>query len=400
MAKDPMDRTQPLAVQSVETTEVVAVDLEADLTALTGPLAGRRHVIRDRALIGRGEEAEIRVPGDDVSRRQARIRRTEGGDFVIEDLKSRNGTLVNGAPVEVHVLRLGDKVQIGARTLFVFTRHDALEEQIATWQRCDLAAQITAGMVHDFNNYMCALLGYIEYIQLHLARTVPETQLREILETSLPVMEGAARAGSSLAQKVLQVSRAPKDDRVEMDLGLVVQEASGLLRPVLGPATTVELHLTPGIRLVGDRTELMQVLINLLLNARDAMPRGGTVRVETARCSADDAQAMELPPGEQVVVKICDAGCGMDEDTRRRIFEPLFTTKSPGHGTGLGLSMVLRIVERHAGVIRVTSTPGTGSEFALFFPAARAAGLVRAPSAVTRTCPAIPRSVVFPDDEE
>jgi signal transduction histidine kinase/CheY-like chemotaxis protein len=383
MTKHPTDGTTQISSPvSVQTREIDPSQVQADLTALTGDLAGRRYLIGQTALIGRDPEANIQVLGDDVSRKQAQIRQTDGGDFVIEDLHSRNGTLVNGIPVEVHVLRFGDKVQIGARTLFVFTRHHALEEQLVQWQRLELVGQMTAGMVHDFNNYMCVVLGYIDYIQENLGRDIPEERLREIFATSLPLMETAAREGASLAQKVLQFSRASKQGRAEIDLKPVVEETANLVRRTLARTISVEVEVGPNSRITGERTELMQVLINLLLNARDAMPDGGTVRIQVARSSVDGEQALALRANEQVVIRVTDTGCGMDEETRRRIFEPLFTTKASGKGTGLGLSMVARIVESHGGTVRVSSAPGRGAEFAISFPAA---GAGNAPLRVTRT---------------
>jgi len=347
--------------------------VRADLMALTGDLGGRRYTIdRNKTVIGRDPEAQIQLTGNDVSRRHAIIGQTGGGEFVIEDLSSRNGTLVNGIPIEVHALKFGDKIQIGAKTLFVFTHHQALEEQLIQWQRIELIAQMTAGLVHDFNNYMTALLGYIQYLQDFSSRNLTKEELLEMLDKCLPVMDSAAREGSNLARKVLTFARGSKRPQVPIELGPVVQEALALVERSLSSVTRVEQELKPGLRIVGERTEMLQVLINLFLNARDAMPEGGTLRVEGEVRHVDGDQALALQANEQVVITVSDTGSGMDHETQKRIFEPMFTTKPAGKGTGLGLSMVSRIIETHQGMIRVDSQPGRGTTFTLFLPIAEA----------------------------
>lgn len=373
MSQPPKPGADPTLPRSLERTESYSLPNRADIMALTGDLAGRRYTMEAAPVVfGRDPDAKIQVASDDVSRRHAQIRRTDGGEFIIEDLGSRNGTLVNGVPVEVHVLKFGDKVQIGSRNLFVFTHHQALEEQLVQWQRIELVAQMTAGLVHDFNNYMAALLGYIQYLQEMLDRSVPEQKLLQTLTTCLPVMESAAREGSNLARKVLTFARGTKRPQIPLDLGPVVEEALALVQRNLGAAIRVEQDLGPGLRIIGERTEMLQVLINLFLNARDAMPDGGLLRVEGRVGHMDGDQALALQANEQVVLKVRDTGQGMDDETQRRIFEPLFTTKAAGKGTGLGLSMVSRIIEGHGGMIRVESKPGQGTEFTLYFPVVEA----------------------------
>jgi two-component system cell cycle sensor histidine kinase/response regulator CckA len=372
MPFDPRKPGIPTSPELMKTQELGGARQAADLMALTGDLAGRRYTVERQVLIGRDPEAKIQVPGEDVSRRHASIWQTEGGEFVIEDLKSRNGTLVNGIPIEVHVLTFGDKIQVGSRTLFVFTRHQALEEQLVQWQRIELIAQMTAGLVHDFNNYMAALLGYVQYLGEFARRDLSKEALLKLLNDCLPVMESAALEGSNLARKVLTFARGSKRPEVAVDLAALVEEAVSLIKRNLGRSIEVELTLEHPLRVVGERTELLQVLINLFLNARDAMPEGGSLRVQGAVCHVDGEQALALQANEQVVVKVRDTGAGMDAETQKRIFEPLFTTKDPGKGTGLGLSMVSRIIEAHGGMIRVESEPNKGTEFTIYLPVAEA----------------------------
>jgi signal transduction histidine kinase len=355
-------------------TQKIAVPLvRADLMALTGDLAGRRFTIaQNKTVIGRDPEAQIQLTGSDVSRKHAVIGHTASGEFVIEDLKSRNGTLVNGVPIEVHVLKFGDKIQVGSRTLFVFTHHQALEEELVQWQRIELIAQMTAGLVHDFNNYMTALLGYVQYLQDFSQRNLSKEDLLDLLGNCLPVMESAAREGSNLARKVLTFARGSSRPQIPIDLKPVIKEALSLVEPSFKKPIRIETQLGSGLRIIGERTEMLQVLINLFLNARDAMPDGGRLRIEGEVCHVDGDQALALQANEQVLVRVIDTGVGMDEETQKRIFEPMFTTKAAAKGTGLGLSMVSRIIEGHGGMIRVDSEPGSGSTFTIYLPIAEA----------------------------
>jgi len=372
------DLTPPVAAivpVTLRTKEIDGAQLKADIMALTGDLAGRRFALEKKVLIGRDPEAEVHVPGNDVSRRHASIWRTDAGEYVIEDHKSRNGTLVNGKPVEVHMLQFGDKLQVGSRTLFVFTQHQALEEELVRWQRIELVAEMTAGLVHDFNNYMTALLGYVQYLDDSSSQAETREDLLALLRRCLPVMEEAAREGSNVARKVLTFARGSKRPQEPQELQLLVDKAVTLVSRTFDESITVEIEIAAALRVTGDKTELLQVLINLLLNARDAMPEGGTLRIAAASrvIDSDRARELNLPmAGEMVVLEVKDTGIGMEEETRRRIFEPLFTTKGKGKGkgTGLGLSMVSRIIENHGGQIRVESTPGAGASFSIYLPVA------------------------------
>lgn len=356
---------------STQTSEIEGDVRRADLMVVTGRLAGRRYAVGARVTIGRDPNATVHVPGDDVSRRHAEIWQSAAGEFIIEDRGSRNGTLVNGMPIEVHVLQFGDKIQIGSRTLFVFTHHQGLEEQLVRWQRIELIAEMTAGLVHDFNNYMAALLGYIQYLQDYCERDAPAETVFDVLDNCLPMMESAAQEGSALARKVLGFARGSKRKHVVLNMAGVAEEAVALVSRTLDKRIVVRRQLDASLRVRGDRTELLQVLINLLLNARDAMKGQGTLTVEGRAAELDPERAAELKldgPGPWIVLGVRDTGVGMDAETQKRIFEPLYSTKDTGKGTGLGLSMVSRIVESHHGVIDVQSTPGQGACFNLYLP--------------------------------
>jgi signal transduction histidine kinase len=373
-----IDDTQPRFLDGTQDTKDLGGPMEqADLVALTGELAGRRFPIGEKALIGRDAEAAVQVVGDDVSRRHAQVSRTSSNEFLIEDLKSRNGTLVNGVPIEVSPLRFGDKVQVGSKTLFVFTRHQALEAQLVQWQRMELITQMTAGMIHDFNNCMTVILGNIQNIQNSSESYVTDEYLRGCL-TEMEIM---AWEGVNLARKVLNFARGADRKREQVDLSKLAEDTLRLSRRSIPQNVKVEFALQPELKILGDRSDLMQVIINLVLNARDAMPDGGKLALATSSDHLDEAQARaaRLPlAGDVVALRVKDSGTGMSEETRKRVFEPLFTTKAPGKGTGLGLSTVARIIESHNGGIAVESKLGKGSSFTIYFPVPPAAGAVAA----------------------
>jgi signal transduction histidine kinase/CheY-like chemotaxis protein len=363
--RDPEDETSPL--RTVDLGAAPAAD--ADLIALTGVLGGRRYTVGVRALIGRDTEAQVQLAGDDVSRRHATITRTASGEFVLEDLGSRNGTFVNGRPVEVHVLHFGDTIQVGLTTLFVFTHHQqALEEQLVRWQRMELIAQMTGGLVHDFRNYMTAILGYIQYLQEVARRETSIEDLRSTLLESVAVMESAAWEGVNLTRRVLSFAKGADRPREPVHLCEVAEEAIRLLERSFPKEVSFVTDVPRGLRVIGSRTELLQILVNLYLNARDAMPEGGAIRTEASLCREEEREDEGAGAGE-VLLKVSDTGIGMDAETQRRAFEPLFTTKPAGKGTGLGLSTVARLIENHRGHVHVDSAPGAGTSFLIFLPA-------------------------------
>jgi len=360
------DLTSPLP----ETEEFSSNWQCADLIAITGELAGRRFTIgASPVVIGRDPSATISIPSDDVSRRHAMIQRTAAGEFVIEDLNSRNCTLVNGVPIEVHVLQLGEKIQVGSRALFVFTHHSALEEQLVRWQRVELISRVAAGVVHDFNNCLSILLGNVEFLQMATAESLDRLD-PDALRECLAEMMTAIEQGNSLTSRMLAFARDDQIPTVPVDLGATVAEAVKLLRRNLGDDIAVDTVIDGNLRVLGDRTQLLQVIINLLLNARDAMPDGGKLRVEAniARADSPSGDTRVLRRGEQIRVAITDTGTGMDATAMKRAFEPLFTTKAAGKGTGLGLSTVHRLVEQHGGQVDFTSEKGKGTTFVIYLP--------------------------------
>lgn len=248
----------------------------------------------------------------------------------------------------------------------------ALEQQLALSHKMEALGTLAGGVAHDFNNILAAILGNADLARQDLE---PGSPARE----SLHEISHAARRGRELVRQILAFSRQQPLSRTPVSLRVVVAETSSLLRTALTPHIQLVVdvaHDVPAVR--ADATQLGQVLINLGTNAIHALGgRPGRIEYRVEGLTADDerlpaevAQVCAEEGVDAVCVSVRDNGCGMDEATRRRVFEPFFTTKPVGQGTGLGLPVVLGIVQAHGGAIGLESTPGVGTTFHLFFPAA------------------------------
>ena len=244
--------------------------------------------------------------------------------------------------------------------------------------------RLAGGVAHDFNNLLTVINGYTELAR-HRAN---DPILREQLES---VAIAGARA-ADLTHQLLALSRRQQGAFRPVDVNSVVAESERLLRRLIGGDIEVVTQLATGLdHVVGDAGQLSQVIINLAVNARDAMPTGGTLTIETARADEGPvARGVGDPRGKFVRLSVKDTGHGMDSDTLIRAFEPFFTTKPTGQGTGLGLSTVYGILEQCGGHVEVRSTPGTGTVFDVFLPTSPPAGPDVAPSAVSTS--SLPRS--------
>ncbi len=245
------------------------------------------------------------------------------------------------------------------------TERRRLEEQLRQSQKMEAVGQLAGGVAHDFNNLLTAILGNIS---LMLAGIPPSDPNRELLRDT----ETAATRAADLTKQLLGFSRRTMLRLEPTNLNAAVQEAIRILRRTIDPRIAVEIKNARDLwNAWGDPGQLNQVLINLCLNARDAMPDGGTLTVETANVIVDGDYAqlhLEARPGEFVVLRVSDTGHGIPPEIRQRIFEPFFTTKRPGQGTGLGLAMVFGIVKQHQGWIDCHSETGCGTRFDIYLP--------------------------------
>jgi signal transduction histidine kinase/CheY-like chemotaxis protein len=270
----------------------------------------------------------------------------------------------------------------------------AMGEQLAHAQKMEGIGRLAGGVAHDFNNLLTVILSHA-----HLA----EAELREgdpLRELVAPIREAAQRA-STLTRQLLAFARRQVIQPRVVELGAVVREMSGLLQRVLGETIAVQTELADGLWPVRiDVGQLEQVLVNLAVNARDAMSRGGRLTIGAANepVAEDGAAQRGVPAGDWVRLSVVDTGHGMDAETLRRAFEPFFTTKGE-RGTGLGLATCHGIVQQAGGRIRVESAPGAGAAFHLFLP--RHAGAASAePERPVRTPPLSRATVLVLEDED
>ena len=244
------------------------------------------------------------------------------------------------------------------------TEQRHLEDQLRQSQKIEAVGQLAGGVAHDFNNLLTIIKGNVELALQQLPTGVP---LRDDLEQ---VAQAASRA-ALLTRQLLAFGRKQVLTPVVLDLNEVVAEAERMLRRVIGEDIRFVTQLAPTVsRVTADRGQIEQVLVNLVVNARDAMPTGGVLTVATrdVTVSFADATARGIVPGSYVTLCVHDTGTGMDEETRSRIFEPFFTTKPVGHGTGLGLATVYGVVNQSGGFVSVDSKPGVGSTFTIHLP--------------------------------
>jgi two-component system cell cycle sensor histidine kinase/response regulator CckA len=251
------------------------------------------------------------------------------------------------------------------------------EKQFRQSQKMEAVGRLAGGIAHDFNNLLTIIMGYSQVLLTELG---PQHPLRGKIEETLKAGERAA----TLIRQLLTFSRKQSLDPKILSLNTAVTSLESLLRRLIGEDIQFVSKLDPtNGRLRADQAQLEQVLVNLVVNARDAMPKGGTLTIETAQVELTRSPVYHLtslPPGPYVRLAVSDTGCGMDRMTQSHIFEPFFTTKGEGKGSGLGLSTVFGIVTQSGGAIDVTSRVGHGTRFDLYFPSVESDLLTTAPT--------------------
>ncbi len=242
---------------------------------------------------------------------------------------------------------------------------EKLEHQFLQSQKIEAVGQLAGGIAHDFNNLLTAINGYSE---LSLARKTADDRLRHNLEE----IKKAGNRAASLTRQLLAFSRKQMLQPKVLDLNSVMSDLEKMFRRLIGENIELRTVLDPKLgRVKADPGQIEQVAMNLVVNARDAMPRGGKLTIETANVYLDNEYVkhhIAVRSGAYVMIAVSDNGCGMNEDTRERMFEPFFTTKEPGRGTGLGLSTVYGIVKQSGGNIWAYSELGNGTSFKLYLP--------------------------------
>jgi signal transduction histidine kinase len=262
-------------------------------------------------------------------------------------------------------------VLASARIILAREREAAIRKQaetdrlLADRQRVESLGELAGGVAHDFNNMITVILGAAQVLRSELKDPEQFANLR--------LIENAAESASDLAKQLLAIGKRQELSAEPTDVVHRVRSIGEMLGRVLGATITVEIATEPGLpEVFVDRRQLEQVLMNLGLNARDAMPDGGTLAIGVAADQIDEEFVEKHPwarPGHYVRITVADTGIGIDEETLPHIFDPFFTTRTTTGGTGLGLSVTRAIIEQHGGLVRATSEPGAGTAISVYLPA-------------------------------
>jgi PAS domain S-box-containing protein len=353
------------------------IDRAKDSIEVINPDSGQVLDVNETACLSHGytraEYLSLRIPVIDsaVSAPAAWAQKVEQlrqfGSLTYEGQRRRkDGTLF---PVEVHA----NYIRLDREYLLAVVRDISgrrrLEEQLRQSQKMEAVGRLAGGVAHDFNNLLTIINGYAEMILTGLPAADPQRE-------PMAAIRDAADRAAGLTGQLLAFSRkaiiAPKI----LDLNEVVDSIGKMLRRLIGEDVILSTSLAPGLeRVKADPGQVEQVVMNLAVNARDAMPTGGQVTIQTSnlRLREVDARYSELPPGRYVRLAVSDTGHGMTDEVKAKVFEPFFTTKEPGQGTGLGLATVYGIVKTYGGNVAVESEVGVGTTFTILLPAAAAA---------------------------
>jgi two-component system cell cycle sensor histidine kinase/response regulator CckA len=252
------------------------------------------------------------------------------------------------------------------------TYHKRVEEQLLQSQKMESIGNLAGGIAHDFNNLLGGILGYATFVKRKLST-------RDKIYQSIEAIERSAQRAAELTKQLLGFARRGKYQVRPIDCNALIQEIVLILQRTIDPRIAIEVDPDPRLSLIeGDEAQIQQALMNICLNARDAMPKGGTLKIASRnqRMVPDQASRQRgMKEGSYIRLTLSDTGTGMISEVRDRIFEPFFTTKAKGQGTGLGLSMVYGIIQNHGGMIEVQSHTGIGSTFTVFLPAVASAAL-------------------------
>jgi len=310
-----------------------------------------------RGLFADGEQGRIaayneaRLKGDDVP-----------GVYPLKG-KRVDGTIID-VENRAFAMQWGDRLAVCSMMTDV-TEQRKIEAQLRQSQRLDALGQMTGGIAHDFNSLLTIIIGSTELIE--------ETQDQSLREMAL-LARTAAERGAELISRLLAFSRQLPLDPKAIDINLLISNMHGLIQRAIGAQLEIKTALGDNLwPVLVDRSQLENALLNLAINARDAMPNWGCLAIETNNIRVDDAGVageVDFAPGDYLLVTVSDTGTGMDKDTLAHAFEPFFTTKDVGRGSGLGLSMVYGFVKQSRGHVRIHSELGQGTTFKIYLPRA------------------------------
>ena len=335
-----------------------------------------------------GRNVELLLPPADRAQHVSALNEymTTGGGPLAGRQLELTGLRADGSdfPLELTVARIGSDNR-AVLTGFVrdITERRALEEQLRQSQKLEAIGRLAGGVAHDFNNILMSIMGAADLLLMQLA---PGDAARD---EATEIKQSVDR-GAGLTRQLLAFSRRQAVRPRMFALGDIVRGMDTMLRRLIGPEIDFEIICAPEpLMVVADSGQTEQVVLNLVVNARDAMPEGGRVTVRVEEVDVDEAAAVALVEGKAgryARLSVTDTGTGIDEQTRAKLFEPFFTTKEQGKGTGLGLSIVYGIVKQSGGYITVASEPGNGATFLIYLPIATAPEPAAAPAAGLISC--------------
>ena len=324
------------------------------------------------------------------------IRTGEPAEYEKEFLR-KDGSRV-AVSLTVFIVK-GPRGRLGGLAAIIkdITERKSLESQLRQAQKMEAIGQLTGGIAHDFNNLLTVINGYSEL-------TLQLLKADDPLRSNLEQIKEAGERAASLTRQLLAFSRRQVLEPKVLDLNAVVTNLEKMLTRMIGEDIDLVATLTPGLgRVKADPGQIEQVIMNLAVNARDAMSNGGRLTIETANMELDENFAQRhvvVKPGRYVMLAVSDTGCGMDAETQRRIFEPFFTTKEIGKGTGLGLATVYGIVKQSGGSIWVYSEVGQGTTFKVYLPRVEEEPDAVLPSAVRETSLKGTETILLIEDDE
>ncbi|MGA8766669.1 MAG: ATP-binding protein, partial [Candidatus Acidiferrales bacterium] len=345
---------EPITIATA--SEGLYVDVNESFLRLTGH---RREEVIGRTSLelkfwGRPEDRATLV---DVLKKQGRVRDLEI-TFLTKSGQQRTG--LDSAQI----------IEVGGQECIIaffkdITEQRLLEVQLRQAQKMEAVGQLSGGIAHDFNNLLGVILGYSDILEMQLD---PNGKLYKSAEQ----IKKAGQRAASLTRQLLAFSRQQVLEPTVLGLNTIVVDTEKMLRRLIGENIELRVVLDPELgRARADQGQIEQIIVNLAVNARDAMPRGGILTIETANIEADDSYVREHPPmsaGSFILLSVTDTGVGMDRETQAHIFEPFFTTKERGKGTGLGLATVYGVVKQSDGFVWVHSEPGQGTAFEILLP--------------------------------
>ena len=301
-------------------------------------------------------------------------------ETTISPIRDKNGVIVNFVSVNRDV-----------------TQEVALEAQLFQAQKMEAVGTLAGGIAHDFNNLLQVIQGYTEVLQGEVSRNKPGFEALEKIHRS-------AKRGAELTRQLLTFSRKVQSERRPLDLNREVEQVKRLLERTIPKMIEIELYLSESPAVVSaDPIQVEQAIMNLAVNAKDAMPEGGKIVIETEKVKLDEQFCkthLGARPGEYVLLSISDTGHGMDREILEHVFEPFYTTKDVGKGTGLGLAMVYGIVKNHEGYILCYSEISTGTTFKIYLPALEQSGQRQKPDETKDLFKGGDETILLVDDEE